>query len=434
MDGQALPPGVAAFDEPVGGGVEVVEDVLLVGAAPGMVPRLALLQPAAQPGDGVRAAGRAPRGDLRRPHRRLGDGEPAIAVEDRRHVGPGHDVGRWIRNSPIAVPSSDSYSTWLTVRSGTTPDVAAAGADQRSAAPPSPTRHTDVGASNESTTTNAGPPERSADSPSTAMTSPSPSTVAERAAVGVVAPDACRRPGSWRPRAARRPTPAGRTATAGPSATSVVQSAGVGGTASSGTRTTRPRGASSVVTPTRASPSAANWNPRVGLDALDDRRPGPRRPLEQVDVDAGPPDLHVDEQPGAVGRQRHARPRLRVGVLGPQHRIVLPAARRAGGGGRCGGTGRPRGSGCRRSPSRRAPTPRCRPGCWGWPRRGRGRRRRRARAARSPRCRPRSCRRRRARRPPRPRTSRRRWRRRRCRPPGRRARPARRRDRRPSAG
>ena len=77
------------------------------------------------------------------------------------------------------------------------------------------------------------------------------------------------------------------------------------------------------------------------------------------------PTMTWTSEPRAVGRDRDVGPRLRVGVLGPHDRVVLPTARRARGGGRCGGTGRPSGSGCRRSPSRRAPTPRCRPGSSG---------------------------------------------------------------------
>ena len=54
-DGQALAAGQPGVDEVVGGGVEVVEDVLLVAARSGDVPRLAVLVAAAQSGDGVEA-------------------------------------------------------------------------------------------------------------------------------------------------------------------------------------------------------------------------------------------------------------------------------------------------------------------------------------------------------------------------------------------
>ena len=89
------PSGEALVDEPVGGGVEVVEHVLLGVPPPGVVPGLALLEAAAQPGDGIQTAGLAPCRDLRRPHRRLGDGEAAIAVEDRRHLRAGVTSRRW---------------------------------------------------------------------------------------------------------------------------------------------------------------------------------------------------------------------------------------------------------------------------------------------------------------------------------------------------
>jgi hypothetical protein len=62
--GEAVTRGEVAGDEPVGGGVEVVEDVLLALAAPGVVPLVALLEAAAQPGDRVHPAGCAPRRDL----------------------------------------------------------------------------------------------------------------------------------------------------------------------------------------------------------------------------------------------------------------------------------------------------------------------------------------------------------------------------------
>ena len=66
--------------------MEVVEHVLLLVAPPGEVPLLAVLDPAPQAGDRIQAARRAPRCDHRRPHRRLGDRESAVAVEDRRRL------------------------------------------------------------------------------------------------------------------------------------------------------------------------------------------------------------------------------------------------------------------------------------------------------------------------------------------------------------
>ena len=93
VDGESIAAGETLGDEPVGGGVEVVEDVLLVGPIAGVVPRLAVLDAAAQAGDGEQAARRAPRRDLRRQRRRLGDGEAAVAVEDRRRGRRRRDVG-----------------------------------------------------------------------------------------------------------------------------------------------------------------------------------------------------------------------------------------------------------------------------------------------------------------------------------------------------
>ena len=109
-------------------------------------------------------------------------------------------------------------------------------------------------------------------------------------------------------------------------------------------------------------------------------------------------DLDADEQPTAVA----ATASRRATPAGRDARPTRPGRRasrcRDGGGGRCGGTRRPRDSGCRRTRTRRAPRPRCTPGCPG----SRRRHRRPAtpsapetgRAAPSARCRPRSCRRR----------------------------------------
>jgi hypothetical protein len=54
-----------------------------------VVPPLAVLVPAAQPGDRPHAARRAPRGEVREPRRRLADREPPVAVEDQRGSGDG---------------------------------------------------------------------------------------------------------------------------------------------------------------------------------------------------------------------------------------------------------------------------------------------------------------------------------------------------------
>ena len=92
-DGESVARGEALVDEPVGAGDEVVEAVLLVLAHAGPVPGLALLGAAADPGDGVDAAGGAHLGDgggVGRAHR---DGEAAVAGEDGGGVRAGHGVG-----------------------------------------------------------------------------------------------------------------------------------------------------------------------------------------------------------------------------------------------------------------------------------------------------------------------------------------------------
>ena len=65
----------------------------LCSPPPRLVPRLALLVAAAEAGDREQAAGFGPRRDRRRPGRRLGDGEPAVAGEDARRVDVGRLVG-----------------------------------------------------------------------------------------------------------------------------------------------------------------------------------------------------------------------------------------------------------------------------------------------------------------------------------------------------
>ena len=105
--------------------------------------------PPRRPATAYSAAGRAPRRDRRRPRRRLGDGEAAVAGEDQRRVGAdGSTSARWMRNSPISVPSSDGYVTCSTTSVGGT-DV---GRRRRRApplaAPSSTRRYTAGGASN----------------------------------------------------------------------------------------------------------------------------------------------------------------------------------------------------------------------------------------------------------------------------------------------
>ena len=76
----------AGVDQPVGGGDEVVEGLLLVLAHAGAVPGLALLGAAADVGDGVDAAVVAHRHDRRAVGRAHRDAEAAVAGEDARRV------------------------------------------------------------------------------------------------------------------------------------------------------------------------------------------------------------------------------------------------------------------------------------------------------------------------------------------------------------
>ena len=69
VDGKPFARGVALRDQPVGSGVEVVEHALLVGASAGMVPCLAVLVAATQPGDAIHTTGCAPSRQVRHPHR-----------------------------------------------------------------------------------------------------------------------------------------------------------------------------------------------------------------------------------------------------------------------------------------------------------------------------------------------------------------------------
>ena len=82
--------------------------------------------------------------------------------------------------------------------------------------------------------------------------------------------------------------------------------------AASGARTTRPRDAPSVVTPTSEAPSAANENDVVACSPAMTVVHVPAARSQQVDVDLRPADHDVHEQPGAVRRHRDGRPRLRV--------------------------------------------------------------------------------------------------------------------------
>ena len=402
-----------SVDEPVGGGVEVVEHVLLVAAAAGVVPRLALLEPAAQPGDGVQPAGRAPRGDLRRPDRRLGDGEPAVAVEDRRRVGPGRDVGAVDRGTArSSVPSSDGYVDLA--------DGEAAGQRaRRRRSPPHgvagrrpPTRHSAVGASNESTTANASPVSRSAASAGDGdRRRRAPSTDAERACRRRRSGGRCRRRRRWsttqQPVAARRRR---CESTASPSATSVVPRVGAAGGIGVERRPARrgPVARRASVTPT--SDVAVGGELRTASWPRRRRSPSSTRPVARSSRWTSTRPSRRARGRAASGRRATAstsRPRLRVGVLGPHDRVVAPVGAEAvvvdgavvlvalG----VAGVEKPEPSGSQATLHARVSgiaSPTIAAVAVGVE----------TRAARSPRCRPRSCRRRRARRRATARTSR----------------------------
>src|SRR5207253_3271751 len=79
-DGQLLRGGPAVPDQRLGGGVEVVEYVLLAVEHTGPEPVLALLVAAAQSGDRVDAARRHPGQDVRRVRGGEADVEAAVPV------------------------------------------------------------------------------------------------------------------------------------------------------------------------------------------------------------------------------------------------------------------------------------------------------------------------------------------------------------------
>jgi hypothetical protein len=64
---------------------------------------------------------------------------------------------------------------------------------------------------------------------------------------------------------------------------------------------------------------------RRDLLAGDGGGPDARAAFEDVDVVAGPADEDVDDEPLPVGRDRDVGPGLRIGVLRPHDRVVLPA-------------------------------------------------------------------------------------------------------------
>ena len=70
LDGQFVGPGVFVFDQPLGGGDEIVEDVLLLQFRAGLVPCLAIFAAAAQIRLGIDAAHLHPRHTADRKRRR----------------------------------------------------------------------------------------------------------------------------------------------------------------------------------------------------------------------------------------------------------------------------------------------------------------------------------------------------------------------------
>ncbi len=67
---------------------------------PASMPRVAVLVPATEPGDGVQPTSFAPRRDGLAPHRCLGDREAAVAVEDRRGRRRRNQIGPMDEEQP----------------------------------------------------------------------------------------------------------------------------------------------------------------------------------------------------------------------------------------------------------------------------------------------------------------------------------------------
>ena len=90
LDRQLIGPRHAPCLEVLARRDEVVEHILLVGEAPGIVPRLAVLAAAADVGDRIDPASLDPRQPGWRKARHRRNVEPAIGIEDgrRRPVGP----------------------------------------------------------------------------------------------------------------------------------------------------------------------------------------------------------------------------------------------------------------------------------------------------------------------------------------------------------
>ena len=84
LNRQTRPGRVAGLDQPLGGRDEVVEHVLLVLFAPGQVPRLAVLAPAAQVRDRQHTAHLHPHHPGRAVYRRERHVEPAVPIQHRR--------------------------------------------------------------------------------------------------------------------------------------------------------------------------------------------------------------------------------------------------------------------------------------------------------------------------------------------------------------
>ena len=231
--------------------------------------------------------------------------------------GPGVTSRRWMRNSPIGVPSSDGYVSWLHDHVGHATAVAAPARRRPTRGAVAARRAgrgratATVGAPNESTTANASPVSRSAVSPVTATTSPRPSTSPSGRRRRVVAPHGVDGSTASPRRAARRPRTARPPSTASPSARASPTPAACG--AASGARTTRPRERPERRDADERGAVGGERERRRGLLAGDGGRPRPGGRSQQVDVDPRPADHDVHEQPRAVRRHRDGRPRLRVG-------------------------------------------------------------------------------------------------------------------------
>ena len=91
----------------------------------------------------------------------------------------------------------------------------------------------------------------------------------------------------------------------------------------SGSATSRPLGAPSVVTPTRRPRSASTRSRRRGLHALDDRAPRAQVAIQEVDVGAAPAALEVHDEPAAIVGEGDVGPRLLVRQIGEARCVGL---------------------------------------------------------------------------------------------------------------